>query len=105
MITPLGQRQMFQTVNAEAVRAALEVGEHFQREATHKQIVAERMAEAQAAVPEIPRAEGMKTEERRGRGQGQGQARGRAGAAKAEGQPEDPDDHAESADPHMDFLA
>ena len=37
MITPLGQRQMFQTVNVEAVRAALEVGGHFQREAAQKQ--------------------------------------------------------------------
>lgn len=103
MITPLGQRQMFQTVNSEAVRAALEVGEHFQREATHKQIVAERMAEAQASVPEIPRAEGLKTEERHGRQQGQAQER--AAKEKTRRNPEDPEDKAESADTHMDFLA
>jgi hypothetical protein len=103
MITPLGQRQMFQTVNVEAVRAALEVGGQFQREAIQKQALADRMAEDQASVPEIPRAEGLKTEERHGRRQDQAPERDAAGRPRR--RPEDPDEPADSADPHMDFLA
>ena len=57
MISPLGQRQMFQTVNAEAVRSALEGTGLLQREAMHKQVIMDQMAEDQASVLEIPKSE------------------------------------------------
>jgi hypothetical protein len=106
MITPLGQRQMFQTANVEAVRTALEVAGQAQREAAHKQVLADRMAEAQDSVPEIPHAEGMKTEERR-QGRKDQEPPRRHGAAGA-GPQEDRgalEGAAISADGHMDFLA
>ena len=104
MISPLGQRQMFQTINAEAVKAAHEVGGLLQRETGQRQAVLDRMAEAQASVPEIPFAEGLKAEERKeGRKRG-----GRQGAdgrgAQTEAQAGD-DTTANPADGHMDFLA
>jgi len=101
MITPLAQRQMFQTINAEAVRAALEVSGQFQKELAQKQAMLDRMAEDNASVPQIPKAEGLKIEERKQGRQEQGQ----------EGQPgqgeEAPKEGAEAnpADAHLDFLA
>ena len=89
MITPLGQRQMFQTINAEAVRSALEVSGLFQRELAQKQALLDRMAEDQASVPQIPRTDGLRTEERKGGRQDQGAP----GPGQGEGadQPEAPD--------------
>lgn len=104
MITPLGQRQMFQTVNAEAVRTAAEVAGQGQREAALKQGLADRMAEAQDSVPEIPKAEAMKTEERRQSRKGRehsGRQSGHGPGEEATGT-EGP---AISAEGHMDFLA
>jgi hypothetical protein len=105
MISPLGQRQMFQTVNAEAVRAALEGSGQLQREAMNKQIIMAQMAEDQASVLVIPHAEAPRTEERRGGGQGEGH-RG------SSGEPGDPDADSETgsvpakpAEGHLDFLA
>jgi hypothetical protein len=104
MITPLAQRQMFQTINAEAVKAALEVSGQFQRELAQRQAVLEQMAEDQASVPVVPTAEELRTEERReGRrepGQdGHGEARDEDGPAGPE------DAAAKSADGHLDLLA
>lgn len=66
MITPLAQRQMFQTINAEAVKAALEVSGQFQRELAQRQAALDRMTEDQASVPVVPTAEELRTEERHG---------------------------------------
>lgn len=101
MITPVVQRQMFQTINTEAVRAAMEAGELHQREAGQRQAVLDRMAEAQRSVPDIPVTEGMKAEERK-RGQQHG---GRQGPGHREQQPPEAEPQADSAEPHMDFLA
>lgn len=101
MITPLGQRQIFQTANLEAVRASLEVSEQIQREQARKKTADDRMAEDQAGVQNIPGSERILTEERRhSRGGGQG------GAEEGEegGEPSG-DGTAKPADSHLDFLA
>jgi hypothetical protein len=103
MITPLAQRQMFQTINAEAVRAALEVSGEFQRDLAQRQAVLERAAEDQASVPNVSKAEALRTEERKGgrRGDAQeGQDEGGAEGQEPEGQAS-----AKSAEGHLDLLA
>ena len=103
MITPLAQRQMFQTINAEAVKAALEVSGLIQRETAQRQAMLDRMAEDQASVPTIPKAEDLRTEERKGGrqdegapgpGRRRGPGAGRGGPGKAN-----------VADAHVDLLA
>jgi hypothetical protein len=103
MITPLAQRQMFQTINAEAVKAALEVSGQFQRELSHRQAMVERMIEDQASVPVVPTAEELRTEERKGGRRDQGR--------EARGEDQDGNDagdleggSAKPADGHLDLL-
>lgn len=106
MVSPLGQRQMFQTMNLEAVRAASEVGGLLQREAGQAQAVAEHMAEAQTSVPEIPKTDAMRTEERQGRSK-----EGENGSSMDHGEDQEPESgeatasKANPADTHLDFLA
>jgi len=102
MISPLGQRQMFQTINAEAVKAALEVGGLLQRETGQRQAVLDRMAEDQASVPEIPFADGLKAEERK---EGRKQEGRQGSPRRGEGDQAAEDAPAIPADGHMDFLA
>jgi len=106
VVSPLGQRQMFQTMNVEAVRTASEVSGLLQREAHQQELLVDRMAEAQGSVPEIPRTEGLRAEEHQGHGQGRegGEHPHRHGA---EGQEPDADaaDTASPAEGHLDFLA
>ena len=104
MISPLGQRQMFQTVNAEAVRSALEGTGLLQREAMHKQVIMDQMAEDQASVLEIPRSEAPRTEERRGKDQGSGHQGASGEPAEADAEPS-ASGSAKPADGHVDFLA
>ena len=102
MITPLGQRQIFQTANVEAVRASLEVSEHIQREQALKKTADDRAAEDQAAVQVVSRSERIITEERR-QGRGQGGAEQQAPEEEDGEGPRKP--KAKSADSHLDFLA
>jgi hypothetical protein len=104
MITPLGQRQMFQTINAEAVKAALEVSGQFQRELAQRQDALDRFAEDRASVPGVPTAEGLRTEERQGgrrepQPEGHGEAQDREGLDDLEGV------EAKTAEGHLDLLA
>jgi hypothetical protein len=105
MVSPLGQRQMFQTINTEAVKAASEVSGQLQREAGLRQSILDRMAEDQVSVPEIPKTDAMRTEERKGGRQGQP----RQHSDESGGEEDAPDSgSAEPANPaetHMDFLA
>lgn len=101
MITPLAQRQMFQTANIEAVRAAHEVSEQIQREQIRKKVADDHAAEEQASVRGIPASDQIRTEERGHRNQEQG-----AGESGEGGEPRPGEDgKAESADSHLDFLA
>ena len=103
MITPIVQRQMFQTINAEAVRAASEVGGIIQREAALHQALMDRMAEDQVSVPGIPMAEGLRAEERQGGRRKEGQHPSERNAK--DGEAEDAGGEANPAETHMDFLA
>jgi len=103
MVSPLGQRQMFQTMNVEAVKSAHETSGLMQREASQKQAMVERLAEDQASVPEIPRTDAMRTEERKGGRRDQG---GRQGRQPEDGEGgEDARKDANPAEAHLDFLA
>ena len=106
MVSPLGQRQMFQTMNVEAARTALEEGSLLQREASQQERLVDRMAEAQGSVPEIPRTEGLRTEERQGHGQDR-EGGEHPHPHRSEGQEPDVDaaDTASPAEMHLDFLA
>lgn len=105
MVSPLGQRQMFQTVNAEAFKAAQEVSGQLQREVGQRQAMADRIAEAQGSVPEIPRTDGMKTEERQRGRQGRGHEGSPGEARDGEGEAEETPASAITAENHLDFLA
>lgn len=99
MITPLAQRQMFQTANIEAVRAAHEVSDQIQREQSRKKTAEDRAAEDQASVRGIPASEQIRTEERE-------RNRNQHRESEDEGEPQSGTDKtAESADSHLDFLA
>jgi len=102
MITPLGQRQIFQTANIEAVRMSLEVSEQLQREAARKKAAEDHLAEDQDNVQEIGRSEALRTEERKGRGQQSAEEQG--GEASPE-EPESAESTPEGAEGHLDFLA
>jgi hypothetical protein len=95
MISPLGQRQVFQTANVEAVRQAQEVSEQIQRENAKKRAADDQMLEDEASVRVIAESEKIETGEREGRGSQE----------QPGGQKKKQGDEAESADSHMDFLA
>jgi hypothetical protein len=100
MISPLGQRQVFQTANVEAVRQAQEVSELIQRENTKKRVVDDRLLEDQASVRVIAESEHIQTGERQGGGGAQQELE------DAEPKEKPQEEHtAETADSHLDFLA
>jgi hypothetical protein len=104
MVSPLGQRQMFQTINVEAVKTAGELSGLLQREASLRQAIIDRMAEDQTSVLEIPKTDAMRTEERKGGRQGEGGGQGsNEEPDEAEGHPADA--KANPAETHLDFLA
>lgn len=105
MVSPLGQRQMFQTMNVEAVRSASEFSGLLQREAQQQQLTADRMADEHTEVPQIPKTDAMRTEERKGSRQGQGEA-GQGGTGDGQPEPDEArDGSANPAETHLDFLA
>lgn len=104
MITPLALRQMFQTANIEAVRAAHEVSGQIQREQASKKTADDRAAEDQASVRGIPGADHIRAEAR-GRDRGQsGQEEGHP-EGEPKGEAGDLEGEAGNADSHLDFLA
>lgn len=78
----MGQRQIWQTANVEAVRQAQEVSEHIQREEVRKKVADDSAAEEQAGVRVIPKADPMRAEERKER------QRQEKGSHEGEGEPE-----------------
>ncbi|BDU77197.1 hypothetical protein [Mesoterricola sediminis] len=66
-MNPITLRQSFQTANLEALREAQGFNDLLAREAAHKRILDDRTAQEQNNVPEIPRADALRTEERKGR--------------------------------------
>jgi len=67
MVTPLGQRMVFQTAHAEATRVVHDIANQLQREESFKKLLADRMAEDKDAVNSIARSEALRTEERQER--------------------------------------
>ena len=103
MITPIGQRQILQTVVAEAVRAAHEGGEHVQREIVRRQIFDQLMAEDQGSVHQVSSTENLRLEEN-AREQKRG-GRGRPEESPRETDGEEAAGQAGPADSTLDFLA
>lgn len=104
MITPIGQRQVLQTVAAEAVRAAHEGNEQVQREIARRQVLDQRLAEDQGAVHQVSSTENLRLEENAQEQRRHGGRPGReelpeAEAVEGAGSPAGP------ADSHLDLLA
>jgi len=102
MVTPLGQRMVFQTAQAEAARAAHEIAHQMQREEIFKKNLADRMAEDKYSVRGIAESQALRTEEREER------RKQSANQSSRENKDEDDssqDDEAISADRRLDFLA
>lgn len=101
MISPVTQRQIFQTANLEATRLAHEVSGQLQREDAARKAAEDRMVEEEAEVHQVTRADRLRAEERNGR-QGRGNPGGRP-----EEHSEGSSDGAEGAasGPHVDLLA
>lgn len=106
MITPLGQRQVFQTAHVEALRQAHEVHEQVQREAARQKVAEDRLSEGAHEVHEVPHSDQIRTEERHGRQQQQAPEDHGEGEPKGEGGPEAEGAHpAPPAEGHLDLLA
>lgn len=101
MISPLGQRQVFQTAHIEAVRQAQEVSEQIQRENSKKRAVDDRLQEDQASVRMIAESGMIQTNERQGGRGTQEELLDRKPAKKKK----DGEHTADSADAHLNFLA
>ncbi|MDR0498826.1 MAG: hypothetical protein LBH03_03695 [Holophagales bacterium] len=104
MVTPLGQRMVFQTAHTEAARVAHDVAHQLQREEAFKKSLADRMAEDKYSVKGIAESQAMRTEERQER------QKRFANQSNDEGNKEEDDDSkqddkAVSADKRLDFLA
>ena len=106
MLGPLAQRQIHLVSNVEAMRQALDAGDQQTRELSRKRAADDRQAEAGKEVPQIPKAEALRTEERQSRQQRNAPGRPASSDEEApeEGSPE-AGASANAADSHLDFLA
>jgi len=102
MVTPLGQRMVFQTANLEAVRAATEIASQLQREDTFRKVISDRMAEDNEAVRRIDQSNSPRAEERQERQQRQSE--GQHGEDES-GEGDESEKGAIFADGGVDFLA
>jgi deoxyribodipyrimidine photolyase len=103
LITPIGQRQILQTVTAEAVRAAQEGSELVQREVARRQFLEHLLAEDQGAVHQVTSTENLRLEEN-AKEQRRRHKETPAGKPGEQAEQEEPG-QAGPADPHLDFLA
>jgi len=102
---PISLRQSFQNANVEALREAQGFNDQVAREAASRKDLQERVAEEQANVPEIPKTDALRTEERKNREQAQGQGGQGRGNEQANEEPQEEAGPAITADGHLDFLA
>lgn len=103
-MNPLTLRQSFQAANFEAIREAQGFNDAQIREAGNRKLLQEQNAQQQANVPEIPKTEAMRTEERKGRERGAGQER-RGTQDAGEDEESSQEGPANAADGHLDLLA
>ncbi len=102
MITPLVQRQIFQTASVESVRLAAEGHGLVQQEQARKQSFDAKLAEALVDVPDVEEADVLRLAERERNGRQPGQGSDHPGEAESEAPAQDP---AEGAGSHVDLLA
>ncbi len=104
MISPLGQRQILQTLAVETVRQAMEGGFQVQREQARKAAFDAKLAEAMEDVTDISESEALRLSEQEAPG---GEARSQHGTGASEDLPEAEREatQAEGAEPHLDLLA
>jgi len=102
MVTPLGQRMVFQTAHTEAIRVAHDIAGQLQREDNFKKLLADRMAEDKDAVNSIAKSEAMKTEERQERQRRFANRQGEQNDENADGEQ---GERAILADGYLDFMA
>lgn len=104
MISPVAQRQIFQTAHVEATRQAHEVADQLQREMASRQAADDRLTEGMVEVHEISHAEQIRTEERKERRRQQ-HAANHEGPEVDEEEPGEAPEKAGPAGPHLDLLA
>ena len=102
MITPLVQRQIFQTASVESVRLAAEGHGLVQQEQARKQSFDTKLAEALVDVPDVEEADVLRLADRERKGRQQGQGSDHLGGTETEAPAQDP---AEGAGSHVDLLA
>lgn len=100
MISPLGQRQILQTLAVETVRLAMEGATQVQREQARKLAFDAKLQEAMNEVPDVGETDELRLSDPRDEAQKGWQGTG----ASDEGEP-DPESQAEGAGPHLDLLA
>jgi hypothetical protein len=104
MITPLAQRQIFQTAHTEVANKAQEVSGQLARDAAFKKVMDERFTEEQASVHTVPKSEGLRIGERGAKG-GQEEHPGREKEPEEDAGEPAPEASAGSAEGHLDLLA
>jgi len=101
-MNPLTLRQSFQNANLEALREAQGVHELQARDAARRRDVGEQTALEQNNVPLIPKADALRTEERKGRQQQPDQGKGEREEQEPDAEDLEP---AIPAEGHLDLLA
>ncbi len=104
MISPLGQRQIFQTVAVETVKLAMDGGFLVHQEQARRQAFDAKLVEALLDVPDISETDALKLTKRDAEEQSgsPGQGTGSSEELPTEGAGGTP---AEGARPHLDLLA
>jgi len=102
MVTPLGQRMVFQTAHTEATRVLHDIANQLQREEGFKRLLADRMAEDKDVVNNISRSESLKTEEREERERRFANRRNKKNGKDSD---EEQGEQVSTADGYLDFLA
>ena len=105
MISPLGQRQILQTLAVETVRAALEVGAQVQREQAQRQSFNAKLTEAMLDVVDVAESDPLKLANRE---EGESGHTDKQGMGASDEQTEERDSEnprAEGAEHHVDLLA
>jgi len=104
MISPLGQRQILQTVAVETVRLAMEGGQQVQREQARRQAFDAKLVEAMLDVPDISEADALTLAEHGDQEESKEKQHG-MGATEELPYEELEATPAEGAGPHLDLLA
>lgn len=100
MISPLGQRQILQTLAVETVRLAMEGSAQVQREQARKLAFDAKLQEAMADVPDVNETDELRLSDPKDRRPG-----GRHGTGASEEDEPEGEGQAEGAGPHLDLLA